>query len=74
MAKKKTPSRLLSIFAIKKEIDDIDGILEAPEALQKHEIALNGSFVGDLYVRPSKRRTPNWVSLFGLYTAESSRP
>ena len=64
MAKKKTPSRLLSIFVIRKEIDDIDAILKAPAALQKHEIALDGSFVGDLYVRPSKPRTPNWVSLF----------
>lgn len=64
MAKKKIPSRLLSIFLIKDGVDDVNQILKAPGALQKHTIAVDGTYVGDLYVRPSKPHTPNWVSLF----------
>src|SRR5262249_5011629 len=51
-------------FLIKEDLAEPKDILKEVGTLDKHSIKLGKTDIGDLYVRPSKPRTPSWVSLF----------
>lgn len=57
-------SHQLTVFLLKDGLSCPDEVLDGVDSLIHHPVAVSGTAIGDLYIRPQKDTPPRWTRLF----------